>query len=80
MHLAADEAFKANEDFQSKRAKMLARVVQEKLKAIKERDEAWAREIAKKHPNLDHEVDDILAILNQNQDTTLNETQILETT
>ena len=80
MRLAADEVLKANEDFRSKRAKMLDRQAQEKCKAIKERDEAWAREIAERHPNLDHEVDDIIETLNQNQDTALNEPQILETT
>ena len=73
MRLAADEVLNANKDFQSKRAKMLDGEVQEKIQAIKERDEAWAREIAKRHPNLDHEVDDILKFLNQNQDTQQNE-------
>ena len=80
MRLAADEVSQANKDFQTKRAKTLDREEQEKLKAIKERDEAWAREIAKRHPNLDHEVDDILATLNQNQDIALNEPLSLETT
>ena len=73
MRLAADEVLNANKDFQSKRAKMLDGEVQEKIQAIKERDKAWAREIAKRHPNLDHEMDDILKFLNQNQDTEQNE-------
>ena len=63
MRLATDEMLQANKDFQSKHAKILDREVQEKSKAIKERDEAWTREIARRHPNLGHELDDILETL-----------------
>ena len=80
MRLAADEVLQANKNFQANQAKMLDKEVQEKFKAIKERDEAWAREITKRHPNFHHEVDNILETLNENQYTTLKEPPSLEAT